>query len=152
MLKQMRLVKGETIPNPVLQEDLDWLNQNPFRSVQAVFERGEEVGQTDLTLRVNDPFPLRFYGGFDDSGDASTVDERIYAGFNSGNFLELDHQLSYRDTTSADFTDFKAHAGILRYPFALAPHAHFFRFPRHHTTGPCRDHGLRGRVGAILGK
>lgn len=115
--KQVRLVQGEKIPNKVLQEDLDWLNENPFRSVQAVFERGEEVGQTDLTLRVNDRYPLRFYGGFDDSGNASTGDERLYAGFNAGNFLKLEHQLRYRYTTSSNFTDFKAQRdlGIFRF-------------------------------------
>lgn len=134
MERQIRAPSGEKISSVTLEEDLDWLNRNPFRSVEAVFERGEEIGQTDLKLRVSDRYPLRLYGGVDDSGNSTTGDERIFVGFNAGNFLELENEFSYRYTTSANLKDFKAHAVSWDIPLRWRHTLKFFGF--HAETHP----------------
>jgi hemolysin activation/secretion protein len=97
---QIRLRPGDTIRASKLLSDLSWLNQNPFRSVDAVFAPSKDLGETDIILRTKDRFPLRPYVGYQDSGNDQTGYERWYAGFNWAN--PWDGQLSYQFTTSSD--------------------------------------------------
>lgn len=98
---RIRLKPGDPIRAKKLLSDISWLNQNPFRSVDAVFAPGKELGETDIVLRTNDRFPVRPYIGYEDTGNDLTGYERWYAGFNWAN--PWDGQLSYQFTTSSDF-------------------------------------------------
>jgi len=99
----IRLQPGDTIRAKRLLSDIAWLNRNPFRSVDAVFAPGKDLGETDIILRTQDRFPLRPYVGYEDTGNDLTGYERWYAGFNWGNAFNLDGQLNYQFTTSSDF-------------------------------------------------
>src|ERR1700722_2682739 len=55
---QVRISPGDPIDNSRLQEDLDRLNQNPFRQVAIVAEKSDTPGDTDLVLKTQDQFPL----------------------------------------------------------------------------------------------
>jgi len=57
---------------------------------------GDAVGTTDIQLNVADRFPFRVYAGFDNSGTPATGRDRWSLGFNLGNLLGLDQQLSYQ--------------------------------------------------------
>lgn len=97
--------EGQPIAMSRLKRDLDWLNRNPFRRVDAVLEKGTAVGTTDIALKTEDRFPLRVYAGYDNSGNSATGHARWSAGFNYGNLFGADQQLSYQLTTSNDVLD-----------------------------------------------
>lgn len=103
------LKTSEAIFRSLLEADLHWLNRNPFRQVNILLERGERFGEADVVLDVKDRFPLRVYGGVEDSGTSLTGKDRWLAGFNWGNVFGLDHQLSYQYTSSFDGKVLQAH-------------------------------------------
>ena len=106
----VRLKTSETITQRGLEEDIAWLNNNPFRTVDLLFERGKEFSETDIVLDVEDRFPLRVYGGVEDSGTELTGKRRWLSGFNWGNAFGLDHQLNYQFTSSLDTDVLNAHS------------------------------------------
>lgn len=106
----LRLRPGEIIRTDALLEDLAWINQNPFRSVDVVFARGTNPGETDLILRTRDRFPLRVYTGYEDTGNALTGFDRVLLGANWGRPFGRDDLLNYQLTASPDFKQLVAHA------------------------------------------
>lgn len=106
----IQLKMDETITQRGLEEDIAWLNNNPFRTVDVLFERGKEFGETDVVLDVEDRFPLRVYGGVEDSGTELTGKRRWLSGINWGNAFGLDHQLNYQFTSSLDTDVLNAHS------------------------------------------
>jgi hemolysin activation/secretion protein len=120
---QVRLKPGDSISEKLLLQDVNWLNQNPFRDVSVNLRQGEQESQTDVALRMVDRFPLRVYAGYEDSGSriAGGVsltngvthlnDMRLLFGFNWGNAFGLDHQLNYQYMADTDFNTFSAHSG-----------------------------------------
>jgi hemolysin activation/secretion protein len=101
---------GQPIRQNQLQGDLDYLNQNPFRTTDAVYQPGANLGQTDLVLRTHDRFPVRIYAGYEDSGNAATGFDRYLAGINYGDLFGIGQQLNYQYTTSGDGDSLRAHA------------------------------------------
>ena len=102
---------GDEIDSRTLQANLDFLNQNPFRSTDIVYRPGEKLGETDLTLQTQDRFPARAFVGYEDSGDIETGLDRYFAGFNYGDLFRLGQQLNYQYTTSGNFDSLRAHSG-----------------------------------------
>lgn len=80
----VRLSPGDEIPLRRLQEDLVWLNRYPYRTVEAVFRPGAGVGETDLILQTARTRALTVFGGYGNTGSASTGWNRVYAGFQAG--------------------------------------------------------------------
>ena len=119
---QLRAVN--TISARQMQSDIDWLNQNPFHSTDVVYHPGKSMGETDVVLQTADRFPVRFYGGYENTGNAETGFDRYEAGFNWGDAFDLGlgQQLSYQYTTSGDGESLRAHAGSYVIPL-----------PWHHT-------------------
>ncbi|WP_264666363.1 ShlB/FhaC/HecB family hemolysin secretion/activation protein [Azospirillum fermentarium] len=103
LLPQVRTTPGSRIIGSRLLEDVNWLNQNPFRRVDLVYERAQEPGRSDIALRVQDRLPFRAFAGYENTGTESTERGRSFLGFNWGNALGLDHQLSYQFTASPGF-------------------------------------------------
>ena len=103
------LKPGDTIETTQLQSDLDRLNENPFRTVSVVAEKSDTPGDTDLLFNVKDRLPLRVYFGYDNTGTPVLGHDRWNLGFNWGNALWLDQELSYQLTTSNDFWHSRAH-------------------------------------------
>ena len=101
---QVRLHQGDRINIENLEEDKNWINQNPFRLVNIVASRGAEPGVTDLTVdTIIEKFPLRAYAGYSNSGVPSLGHDRWDVGFIWGNALWHDDQFSYQFTASNDF-------------------------------------------------
>ena len=109
----VRLQKGDTISSHRLQNDIDWMNTNPFHTSDVVYHPGAELGETDIVLETKDRFPARFYAGYENSGNAATGFDRYEAGVNWGDAfnLGLGQQLNYQYTTSGDGESLRAHAG-----------------------------------------
>ena len=101
---------GQPVSARELQKDLDWINQNPFRSTDLVYRPGAMLGQTDLILKTSDRFPVRFYTGYEDSGNAPTGFDRYLAGFNYGDLFGIGQQLNYQYTTSGNGEGLRAHS------------------------------------------
>jgi len=107
---KLRASSGHEINANDLNEDLDWINRNPFRQVDVVFVKGSELGTTDLVLQETDRFPLRVYTGYEDSGTTLTGNDRLLTGLNWGNAFGLDGQLDYQYMADPRFLYFKAHS------------------------------------------
>lgn len=126
LTQDLRVTPGETMRASRLQSDLDWINQNPFRSANLLFSPGAGLGDTDLELKVKDRFPLRVYTGYEDSGDRVTGYDRYLAGFNYGNLFGTNQQLNYQYTTSGDFDSVRGHAGSYLIPLPWRHNLTFF--------------------------
>lgn len=96
-------ITGNISASNSLLDDLNWLNQNPLRRVDLVYERSQEPGRSDIVLRVQDRLPFRAFAGYENTGTETTEQGRTFVGFNWGNALGLDHQLSYQFTSSPGF-------------------------------------------------
>lgn len=107
---------GDVVRQSKMASDIAWLNHNPFRHVDLVYARGEQPGDTDIILQTKDRFPLRVYGGYEDSGNKFTGDNRWNVGFNWGNVFGLDHQLNYQYTFNNNSKYFAAHSGTYVVP------------------------------------
>ncbi len=108
---QLKVQPGQTLDAWQLGADVDWLNRNPFRQINLIFKKGAEVGETDVVLREVDSFPLRFYGGYEDSGTQTTSNNRVLAGLNWGNVFGLDGQLNYQNMADPAFKWFRSNSG-----------------------------------------
>jgi hemolysin activation/secretion protein len=94
------LAPGQIVTLDALENDLSWLNQNPFRHVNAVFQPGAEPGTTNVDLETRDRLPLRAYAGYDNEGVTSLGRNEWNAGVNWGNAFGLGQILSYQYTRS----------------------------------------------------
>ena len=99
---EMQARPGDKLDFAALKEDLNRLNRNPFRSVNAILERSKIPGETNVALHVQDRLPLRVFASLDNDGLPSTGRDRYSAGFNWGNVFGLDQQFSYQFITSPD--------------------------------------------------
>jgi hemolysin activation/secretion protein len=107
---EIRLRPAQPVDTRKLAEDIDWLNQNPARNVDAAFRPGAKLGESDLVLRVNDRFPLRGFVGYENSGPRLAGEDRLLAGMNWFDVFGQDHRFSYQYTTDVDFEFIHAHS------------------------------------------
>ncbi|RJF78448.1 ShlB/FhaC/HecB family hemolysin secretion/activation protein [Azospirillum cavernae] len=105
LLSRLRVRSGDRVSSSAMLEDIEWLNRNPFRHTDLVYQRGEQPGATDIALRTIDRFPVRVFGGYENTGTASTGRDRLFAGFNWGNAFWSDQQISYQLSASPDLFD-----------------------------------------------
>jgi hemolysin activation/secretion protein len=110
ILEQIHLRPGQPIDSQQLNKDLNWLNNNPFREVNAAFRPSTNLGITDIELQVADRFPVRPYVGYENSGTIPTGEDRLLVGLNWGNVFGLDHQLNYQYATDTSFELVQAHS------------------------------------------
>ena len=108
--RQVRVKPGDKVDSAQLTKDIEWLNQNPFRSVDVRFQQGKGVGQSDIVLDVQDRIPVRVYVGYEDTGTRFTGEKRFITGLNWGNAFGLDHQFNYQYTADIDFDLVSAHS------------------------------------------
>jgi len=116
---EVSLREGDKVDGDQLQEDVRWLNQNPFRQTELAFQPGEAPGTTDVILGVNDRMPLRFFFTYDNYGIDLTGKNRLSTGFNFGNMFNLDQQLNFQYTTTTEsiFNYLNAYSGSWIVPF-----------------------------------
>lgn len=114
--KALSVQPNEPISRKQVVKEVEWLNKNPFRMVDIVYAPGDSFGTTDIELVVNDRRTIRFYSGFDNTGNDTTGNNRLFAGFNWGDVFGLDHIFSYQFTTAPDYHRFWAHTGTYTIP------------------------------------
>jgi len=109
LVRESGLKPGETLTLNGVEEGLERLNGNPFRSVNTVFQPGQDTGTTDVTLKTEDRLPLRLYASFDNAGTANLGRAEWGVGINWGNAFGLDQQVAYQFTRSLS-ARFNAHS------------------------------------------
>jgi hemolysin activation/secretion protein len=113
---KVRLKPGETIDSKRLLDDVNWLNQSPFRQVDVMLKQGQKRGESDIALNVKDRIPFRAYAGYEDSGTALTGKDRLLGGFNWGNAAGFDELWNYQYMTDSSADFLRAHSGSLVVP------------------------------------
>ncbi|CAL8981507.1 hypothetical protein RHODGE_RHODGE_02936 [Rhodoplanes serenus] len=98
---RVRVTPGEPIDARRLETDLDWLNRNPFRRVEAVFGPGRDLAEADLTLRTTELRPWQVYTGYANTGTLLTSRDRWFAG--TSMVLPGEVLASYQATGSCDY-------------------------------------------------
>lgn len=101
---------GERIDLERLQADIDWLNRNTYRRATILTAPGSEVGTTDVVIRTEEEFPLRFTAGFENTGNPATHENRVTAGIEWGNLFDRGHILGYRLIGDPDFDRLTSHS------------------------------------------
>ena len=103
LTRQLRLKPGQEVDTDRLLDDVNWLNQNPFRHVSVVFAPGQAASSTNLTLQVQAAQRTwSGYAGVSNSGTEDTGMLRLYGGFNISALSWKDQQLSYQFTGSPE--------------------------------------------------
>jgi len=109
--KQVRLKPNEKISTNKVIQDLEWLNDNPFRNVSAIYQAGDKLNETDVILNVEDRFPMRVYAGYENSSYTIAGSSRFIGGFNLGNLFKSDQQLNFQFMSAKNFNDWWGIAG-----------------------------------------
>src|SRR5581483_9055544 len=114
--RNIHLKPGDPIDMGKLMPDVEWLNQNQGRTVDVGLRPGKEPGYSDVTLMVQDQFPLHPFVGYENSGPRFAGVNRVYAGLNWYDAFWLDQTLSYQYTTDVDFRFLHAHTASYQIP------------------------------------
>jgi hemolysin activation/secretion protein len=117
--RYLKIQPGDLISTRELSRDVNFMNRNPFRSVNVIYSPGQAENTTDLVLEVHDRRQYRFYTGFDNTGVLVTGRQRVFAGFSWDQIFGLDHVFSYQYTTNYNGSRF--HANTFQY-LALLPY------------------------------
>lgn len=145
-----RMKEGALIEEEMVNEDLLWMNLNPFRTTTLVYKPGEKLGETDVVLMTKDRFPLRVYGGYENTGNPLTGTARFLAGFNWGNAFWVGHELNYLFVTETKPKNWYAHVAGYIIPL---PWRDQLRFSGSYTfTEPSKEVGLKGKGWQLSGR
>ncbi len=149
---QFRTKPGEEIRSERVNEDLQWMNQNPFYSTSLLYEPGQKLGETDVVLLTQDRFPLRVYGGYENVGDPITGTPRFLAGLNWGNAFGVGHQFNYLFITETHPKNW--YANMASYLIPLPWRDLFMVYGSYTLTEPSvgADLGLQGKGWQVCGK
>ncbi len=109
-MKNLTLEEDQTIETKVLDGDVAYINDSPWRKASAVYKAGAKYGTTDVELYVRDERPARLFVGVDNTGFKVTNYNRLFFGFNLGNFLNYDQNLAFQYTAAPDFQKFQSYS------------------------------------------
>lgn len=110
LLGQLRVGPGDRINRRVVEADLDWLNENPIRRVDLVYERGEGDGTSDMVLIAEEQNPFTVYAGIANTGVKLTGEEEWAFGFNWANPFQTEQNIGYHYSTNLDFDSLHSHS------------------------------------------
>ncbi|MCB1228093.1 MAG: ShlB/FhaC/HecB family hemolysin secretion/activation protein, partial [Verrucomicrobiales bacterium] len=88
---------------------LDWINQNPIRTVNLIYEKGQADGTSDIVLDVKEQPAMTLYGGFANTGLELTGENEVSAGFNISNPFATEQSLGYNFNSTIDFDSLTSH-------------------------------------------
>ncbi len=144
VLQQFRLHSGDRVNSRIVEADLDWLNENPLRQVNAVYEKGEEDGTTNVILEVEENRQVTGYAGFANTGLRSTGQNEFSFGFNIGNPFGLENSFGYNYGTDEEFEYLQAHSVFYQ---AFLPWRHTLRLVGAHVSSEAKNTGALGIEG-----
>lgn len=116
MRRQVRLPLGARIDTSKVGRDIAWLNENPVRKVNVVYEKSSREGASDIILKTTEVNPFQAYAGYANSGLEATGLNEISAGFNWYQVLGSEQTLSYQFSGNQELDALKAHALVWGVP------------------------------------
>lgn len=117
MQKQLSVKPGERIDTRKISSDVAWLNQNPIRNVNVIYERGAKDGTSDVVLKTQENNPVKAYMGYANSGLRATGLNQISGGISMLQLFGTEQSLTYNFTGNQEMDRLKAHALIWDIPF-----------------------------------
>jgi hemolysin activation/secretion protein len=112
--RNIRLAPGDRVNRRIVETDLDWLNENPIRQVNLIYDRGQADGTADIELQVIEEKPLTAYAGFANTGVPLTGENEWSAGVNWSNPFRTEQSIGYHFGADVDFETLKAHSLFYR--------------------------------------
>lgn len=125
LAKNIRLSPGDRIDQRVLLADLDWINRNPIRQVNLVYQSGETDGTSDIALETTEEPPLTAYTGFANTGVTATGENEWSAGVNWANPFRTEQSIGYHFGADLEFESLESHTVFYR---NFLPWRHELRF------------------------
>ncbi|NVN06766.1 ShlB/FhaC/HecB family hemolysin secretion/activation protein [Asaia spathodeae] len=125
IVQQSGLRPNQFLTLSAVQEDLDRLNTNPFRSTDAIFTAGQTQGTTDVILQTQDRLPLHVYASYDNAGVPVLGQSEWAVGGTWGNVAGLGQTLSYQFTHSVS-DRYSGHALTWTAPLPWQDHIQVF--------------------------
>lgn len=123
--RNVGLAPGDRIDRRILEADLDWLNRNPIRQTNLIYESGEADGTTDIVLDTLEEKPLTAYLGFANTGVPLTGENEWSAGFEWRNPFRTEQTIGYHFGTDLESESLEAHTLLYR---NFLPWRHELRF------------------------
>jgi len=133
---QIGVEPGDRLPSREIESDVDWLNENPIRKVDLIYERGEVDGTSDILLSVDEGKPFTAYMGFANTGVELTGEEEWSFGFNWANPFQQEHMVGYHFATNLDWENLMAHSVFYQ---AFLPWQHTLRLIGAYVTSSSDD-------------
>ena len=144
LLKCLRLDPDDRINKKTVAADLEWMNENPVRQVNLVYEKGEEDGTTDVVLEVVERQPIHAYASFGNTGVDFTGEQEWSFGVTLSNPGRREHTLGYNYTTDENRSTLKAHSLFYE---AYLPWRHIFQLSGAHVTSEALDKTVANTTG-----
>lgn len=117
MQSQMSVKPGERIDTRKISSDVRWLNENPIRNVNVIYERGTKDGTSDVVLKTQENNPVKVNVGYANSGLRATGLNQISGGISMLQLFGTEQSLTYNFTGNQELDRLKAHALIWDIPF-----------------------------------
>ncbi|MDD2884355.1 MAG: ShlB/FhaC/HecB family hemolysin secretion/activation protein [Dechloromonas sp.] len=96
---------GAPVNIRVLSESIQLTNENPAKTVDLVLGVGNQPGELEARLEVQDEKPWRVYVTADNTGNASTGHDRVGVAVQHANLFDADHVATAAYTTSLERPD-----------------------------------------------
>lgn len=116
--RQLRLQSGEPLRGRALQEELDWLQRNPFHRASLAASPGAGADTADIAFTLSNDAPVSLLLGYDNHGVAPLGESRYRAAVLWGNAFGQDHQITLQATTGSDPDSYRSLAGEWVIPFS----------------------------------
>jgi len=110
LLDQIPVETGDRVNRQVVQAGLDWLNENPVRQVNVIYDCGSTDGTSDLVIDVTETKQLTAYAGFANTGVDQTGENEWTFGFQFANPLKTEQSIGYQYTSDLDWDSLSAHS------------------------------------------
>jgi len=109
---------GCVIDQNRMLHDLMWINRNSFRTTNIVYEPGDELGYTNVVLETCDRFPVKIWGGYENTGNIIAGNSRYYAGVDFYNPYFKEDTIRYLFITAPQSSRWYAHTATYTMPFS----------------------------------
>jgi len=114
--RQMRIAPGERINRIEVEENLSYLNENPFRRVDLIYRRGSAEATSDILLTTEDMKPIQVSAQWGNTGTILTGENEYSLGATWGMIGGTEQLLSYNFTTDESFQNLQAHSLFYQLP------------------------------------
>jgi len=101
--KAVSVKQGDPVCINRIMNNVSFLNRDPFRTVDVIYERGENAGDTDIFLKIRDRYPLKVYAMFDHNRYPVAGNYRQTYGVQMGSLFRKDQRVEAQISSAASF-------------------------------------------------